>query len=212
MIFYIIALTIGLYICLKYKYVGLILSILSLFLFVFLCLKKGNTLFFLLKAMLVIVTGIVSYTALTFECTTSCINVFFTSIIRLNILTILLASMNNMLLSFGLIFVGITTPYFYFVNNTIKFKSTFINMDLWVLLFTVTLAYWVYVDYNYFLMPKEYLLTLIVPCIFHFLFNKWAESRMLATLLFFMFASVIDKPEENIRIINDSLSSFLKIK
>lgn len=212
MILYIITVIIALYFCLKYKYVGLNLSIFALFLSLFLCLKKGNTLFFLFKALLVIFTAIVFYTALTFECTASYINGVFTNMIRLNILALLLSSMNNVLLSFGFLFVGITTPYFYFENNAFKNKSAFINVDLWVLLFTVTLSYWVYVDYKFLLMPKEILLTTIVPCIFHFLYNKWFESRICCLLVLAIFTSIVDKPEENVRIINDSLSSFLNIK
>ena len=142
---------------------------------------------FMIKMNLIVFSAHCIMIGLIYKCTRTSINQIFTWSIRLNI-GILLFVAENYIIKSLLLFSAITTPYIY-MNDTIVLKSSFINKDLWVFLTGIILL-WFYItnkDFNTNNTLYIVLLAIIIPTIFHFINNKYFESRAILMCLVLIF-------------------------
>jgi hypothetical protein len=143
---------------------------------------------FMLKMHLIIFTSMCIFIGLLYDCIQNLINKILTWLIRLNI-GVLIFAINNYLIKCLLFFSVITTPYVLINNKSIEMKPSFINKDLWVFLTTIILL-WFYNENIHFKNNNSFihvLISLIIPCIFHFMNDKYFESRAMLLCLTMIF-------------------------
>jgi len=97
---------------------------------------------------------------------------------------------DNLFIKGMIIVLAITTPYIKTTNEGAVLRSSFMNKDLWVVLSTIT----IFLYYNHFgdFIHKTnsfmiLVLTLGIPCLFHFVNNKFIESKIILLCLYFIF-------------------------
>jgi len=187
------------------KFVGLILSIITFFMVIFMpFVNNYKSIGFMIKMNLIVFSSICIMIGLLYKCTQDSINKILTWTIRLNI-GLLLFSIDNYIIKILLLFSAITTPYLYITNNynepnentkdneknesSIVLKSSFIDKDVWVLLTgLILIAY--YTKSKSFNKNTSFcivLLAIFVPTIFHFVNNKYFESRLILLCLVIIF-------------------------
>ena len=159
-------------------YIGIYLSIFTLFFANTLVYVNNYGVHFMIKAELVIFTALCIYSGIIYECLQHSINRILTWLIRLNI-GVLIFTIHNYVLQFLLLVSAITTPYVGVRNDKIQLTTFLINPDLWVIFTTLVLT-WYYHDNVYFKNNNSIffvLLALYIPAILHFLNNQYFESR-----------------------------------
>lgn len=170
------------------KYTGLYLSILSFFVITLMPFIYNYKTPFMLKLHLIILTSICIFAGLLYDCIRSPIHQILTWLIRLNIGCLFFA-IDNYTIKGLLLFSAITTPYVFINNEGIILKSSFIHKDIWVVLTTISLL-WFYCENKYFNANSSFylvLLSLLIPFVFHFVYNKYFESRAILLCLSMLF-------------------------
>lgn len=170
------------------KYIGLFLAIFTFFIVILMpFVNNYKSAGFMIKMNLIIFSSLCIMIGLIYKCTRHSINQILTWSIRLNI-GILLFVAENYIIKALLLFSAITTPYIY-INDTIVLKPSFINKDLWVFLTGIILL-WFYItnkDFNTNNTLYIVLLAIIIPTLFHFINNKYFESRAILMCLVLIF-------------------------
>jgi hypothetical protein len=192
------------------KFVGLILSVITFFMVIFMpFVNNYKSIGFMIKMNLIVFSSICIMIGLLYKCTQDSINKILTWTIRFNI-GVLLFSTNNYLIKLLLLFSATTTPYLYITDepndqndqndpnkankkndneSIIVLKSSLINKDLWVVLTGLILILY-YAKSKSFNTNNSFcivLLAIIIPTIFHFINNKYFESRLILLCLVIIF-------------------------
>jgi len=170
------------------KQIGLYLSAITFILVTIMPSVNNYKTPFMLKMHLIIFTSICIFIGILYDCIQNSINKILTWLIRINI-GVLIFAIDNYLIKGLLLFSVITTPYVFINNKSIDLTSSFINKDLWVFLTTIILL-WFYNENIYFKNNNSFtlvLISLIIPCIFHFINNKYFESRAILLCLAIIF-------------------------
>jgi len=170
------------------KNIGLYLSIFTFFIVTMMPSIYNYKTPFMIKMHLIIFTSICIFAGILYECIRNSVNKILTWLIRLNI-GILCFAIDNYVIKGLLLFSTITTPYVCVENESIALKSSFIDKDVWVILSTVVL-FWFYNENIYFKTNSSFfliLMSLIIPFVFHFVYNKYFESRAILLCLSIIF-------------------------
>ena len=138
-IIYIFVISIIIFIYNKNKWIGIVISILLLFVNCFLPYTKGYLPLTMIKIFLIIFGSFLLFSSLLITCIQSYINIILTNIVRLNIF-ILLFTTSNLFLILSLLFLTITTPIFTIKNNMVEMSNTIIPKNIWVILTTIILT------------------------------------------------------------------------
>jgi hypothetical protein len=141
-----------------------------------------------MKLQFVIFTAFCVFFGIIYKSTRNIINPILTWLLRINI-GILYFALDNLWVKGLLLFSAITTPYFTASDTGIVMRSSFLNKEIWIVLTSfILIAYYttdidVYKTNNYTLL----LIAIIIPTLFHFINNKYLESRIIILCLFIIF-------------------------
>jgi hypothetical protein len=187
----------------KDKRIGIVVSILLLFVLCFVPYTIGYLPVTMIKLMLIVFGSFLLFFSLIFKCIQDIVNNILTTCVRLNFFGLILTS-NNLFLMVSLLFITITTPIFTVQNNKVKMENMIIPKNLWVLLSTIVLIFY-YILTPYFCHNVSLvILAVIIPCVMHFLNDNFLESRALSLCMFFIF-DIFNNSKKNINnLIEDS--------
>ena len=79
-----------------------------------------------------------------------------------------------------------------FSKNNAKLSKIFTNVNLYIILYTVTLAYYFMINPNFYEHFYLHMFAIILPFLSHFINNKWMETRALCLCLIFIY-DILDK-------------------
>jgi len=170
------------------KYVGLYLVFITFFLVTLIPYVNQYKAPTMMKLQFVIFTAFCVFFGIIYKSTRNIINPILTWLLRINI-GILYFALDNLWVKGLLLFSAITTPYFTASDTGIVMRSSFLNKEIWIVLTSfILIAYYttdidVYKTNNYTLL----LIAIIIPTLFHFINNKYLESRIIILCLFIIF-------------------------
>lgn len=184
----------------KYKITGLIVSVVALLSGFLLYYTDKYSISTLIKVYLVIITSVIVFYKLNFKWGGN-VNYLYTFLLAINVFVLIFSVIKNpfahnyitnYFLVFCFLLVTVSTPLGNISKNNAKFTKIFTNINIYVILYTLTLAYYFIINPNW----KEHLylniLALILPFISHFTNNRWIETRSLCLCLLSIY-DVIDK-------------------
>ena len=137
---------------------------------------------------LIIFTSLCLFVGILYKCTRNIINPVITWLLRLNVGVLFFAN-ENLFLKTLVLFTAITTPYLTTNDNGVMMRSFLVNKDVWVLLYTITLAVFYTVDIDFF-TNNSYpilLIGLALPLLLHFISNRFLESRVILLCMIIVF-------------------------
>lgn len=170
------------------KYIGLYLTVVAFFLVSIMpCIISYNA-SLMIKTQLVVFTSFCIFVGILYKSTRNIINPILTWLLRLNIGVLYFAN-ENVFLKGMTLFIAITTPYVTTSDQGIVMRSSFLNKDVWVLLYTIGILVFYTVDVDFFTHNSYNLLliSLLIPLLLHFISNKFLESRVLLLCLCVVF-------------------------
>jgi zinc transporter ZupT len=143
---------------------------------------------FMIKMHLIIFTALCVFIGILYKCTRDLINNVLTWLIRLNI-GVLFFAIDNVFIQGLLLLSTITTPYVIASDSGILLRSSFINKDLWVILTGIILFVYYNSDIDFVVNTTLFmiLLAIIIPTMFHFINNKYLETRVMLLCLCIIF-------------------------
>ena len=170
------------------KYVGLYLAVVTFFAVTIMPSINDYKAPFMIKMHLIIFSALCVFTGILYKCTRDLINNVLTWLVRLNI-GILFFAIDNMLIKGLILLSTITTPYISASDSGILLRSSFINKDLWVILTGIILFIYYNSDIDFVINNTLFmiLLAIIIPTLFHFINNKYFESRFMLLCLCIIF-------------------------
>ena len=116
----------------KDKRIGIIVSILLLFVLCFVPYTIGYLPVTMIKLMLIVFGSFLLFFSLNFKCIQDIVNKILTTCVRLNFFGLILTT-NNLFLMVSLLFITITTPIFTVQNNKVKMENMIISKNLCVM-------------------------------------------------------------------------------
>lgn len=179
------------------KYVGLYLSVLTFFIVTLLPLVHGYKTPYIIKCHLIILLSFCIFIGILYDCTRKLINPSLTWLLRINI-GVLFFSIDDWIIQGLLLFSAITTPYVSAKDKGIQLRSSFINKDVWVVVTGIILLIY-YNTHVSFLINNSFplvLFAILIPTLFHFINNKYLESRVMLLCLCMIFEAF--KTDQNI--------------
>ena len=184
----------------KYKITGFIFSLIAL-LFGFLLYYTDNYSYpALIKCYLVFITAFIFFYKLNFKWKLN-VNYLLSFLLAMNVFVLIFSVMknpfaNNYITNYFLVFcfllVTISTPLGKVSKNSAKLTKVFTNVNLYIILYTVTLAYYFIINPNFKEHFYLHMFAIILPFLSHFINNKWIETRALCLCLIFMY-DLLDK-------------------
>lgn len=186
----------------KYKIIGFIFSLIVL-LFGFLLYYTDNYSYSgLIKSYLVFILAFIIFYKLNFNWKLN-VNYLLTFLLAMNVFVLIFTVMknpftNNYITDYFLVFcfllLTISTPLGKVSKNNAKLTKIFMNVNLYIILYTFTLAYYFIINPNF----KDHYLYLhmfaiILPFLSHFINNKWIETRGLCLCLIFIYDILDEK-------------------
>ena len=187
----------------KDKRIGIVVSVLLLFVLCFIPYTIGYLPVTMIKLMLIVFGSFLLFFSLNFKCIQDIVNKILTTCVRLNFFGLILTT-NNLFLMVSLLFITITTPIFSVQNNKVKMESMIIPKNLWVLLSTIVLIFYYILNPHFCHNVSLVLLAVIIPCLMHFLNDNFLESRALSLCIIIIF-DIFNNSKKNINnLIQDS--------
>ena len=184
----------------KYKIIGFIVSIIALLSGFLLYYTDQYTIATLIKLYLVSVTSVIVFYKLNFKWNVN-VNYLLTFLVAINVFVLIFTVMGNpftqyhiinYFLVFCFLLVTLSTPLFNISKNKTKMTKILTNVNIYIILYTITIAYYLMINPIF----KEHLylnlFAIILPFISHFTNNKWIETRALCLCLLFIY-DLIDK-------------------
>jgi hypothetical protein len=170
------------------KYVGLYLAVFTFFAVTIMPSINDYKAPFMIKMHLIIFTALCVFIGILYKCTRDLINNVLTWLIRLNI-GVLFFAIDNVFIQGLLLLSTITTPYVIASDSGILLRSSFINKDLWVILTGIILFVYYNSDIDFVVNTTLFmiLLAIIIPTMFHFINNKYLETRVMLLCLCIIF-------------------------
>jgi len=202
---YILVTFIFIYSVIKDKRIGVVISIISLFVICFIPYTIGYLPVTMIKIMLLILGALILFTSLVFTCTQHTINKFqiLTTFVFLNSFCLIFTT-NNIFMILSLLFLSITTPIFTVKGTSVIIESSLISKDIWVIFSTIILSFY-YILNPYFCHNTSMVITaLLIPCFMHFYNNMFLEARALSLCIFFIFDILNNSKKSISDLITDS--------
>jgi len=170
------------------KFAGMMMAVLLLFIIPFQQYMVGYLPLVVHKCTLIILSGIVLFSALLFECIRNVVNRYsiLTHLFRLNILCLIVTVYNPIILCLNLLLV-LTTPSIFAKNGNVEMKPNVVSIHWWVVLYTVFLIFYYMINPYFCSNLLLVILALVIPCILHFVSNQFIESRVICLFLFILF-------------------------
>jgi len=170
------------------KYVGLYLAVVAFFFVSIMpCIISYNAPL-LIKTQLIVFTSFCIFVGILYKSTRNLINPILTWLLRINVGVLYFANENIFMKGLAL-FIAITAPYITTSDAGVVTRSSFLDKNLWVLLYTIGLFVFYTVD-NDFYMNNSYnilLISLLIPFLLHVISNKFVESRVIVLCLCIVF-------------------------
>ena len=184
----------------KYKITGFIFSLIA-FLFGFLLYYTDNYSYsVLIKCYLVLIAAFIFFYKLNFNWKVN-VNYLLSLLLAMNVFVLIFTVMknqfvNNHITDYFLVFcfllVTISTPLAKVSKNNAKLSKIFTNVNLYIILYTLTLAYYFMINPNFYEHFYLHMFAIILPFLSHFINNKWMETRALCLCLIFIY-DILDK-------------------
>jgi hypothetical protein len=185
-VLYLLSTTWLIYLYLKDKRLGILVSSVLVFALCFVPYTIGYLPLTMIKLTLIVFGAFLLFLSIVYPCIQNIVNKVLTTFVRLNIF-VLIFTTNNIFLILSMIFLTITTPIFTVQNTTVKMESMIIPKDLWVLLSTIGLIiYYLLIPY-FCINIWVVIFAVTIPCVMHFCTNNFLESRALCLCTFIMF-------------------------
>ena len=173
----------------KFKIIGFLLSILLFFLAPLLYYSDEYILSTFVKFYLIICFSVLAFSKLNFNLDIN-VNSILWLLAFLNVF-ILIFNNNDILITILLILTSISVPYICVSGKNIQMKKMLLNVDLFVILYSFVIAYYVISNDSFQEHLSLNLLALLLPLISHFVNNKFMETRSLL-LVFLLLFDIID--------------------
>ena len=181
----------------KYKIIGLIVSCILLFFGFLLYYNHDYTQAGIIKVYLVAIASTLLFYKLNTNWEIN-LNYLLTFLLALNVFVLIFTVIKNpfsknyitsYFLAFCFLLLVVSTPFGYITKNKVELKQMFMNVNLYVILYTIILGYYFIINRNPHFKKSLYLhlSAIIIPFISHFVINKWAETRALCLCLVFIY-------------------------
>ena len=188
----------------KYNILGLIISVIALLLGFLLYYTDGYSVTTIIKFYLVNVMSFLIFYKLNFKSKIN-INYLLTILLLINVFVLIFSvvenpfannQITNKFLAFCFSLVFLSTPQVSVSNNKIKITKILTNVNIYIILYTISLAYYFIVNPAIAHHKYLHLFALIIPFISHFTNNRWLETRGICLCLIFIY-DAIDKINYN---------------
>ena len=183
---YILAVVALIYVYLKDKRVGIVVSVLFGFVLCFLPYTNGVFPTTMIKLTLIVFASFILFASLNYVCIQPAVNQILTFIVRLNFIVLIIAS-HNIFVIISLLFLTATTPIFTVKDGRVQMESAIIPKNMWVLFSTVVLIAFYALNPWFCNKLVISIFAVIIPCIAHFLNDTFLETRALSLFLLIIF-------------------------
>ena len=183
---YILAVVALIYVYLKDKRVGIVVSFIFAFALCFLPYSVEFLQVARIKVMLIFIASFLLFASLNYVCIQPAVNKILTTLVRLNFLLLILTT-PNIFINITLLFLASTTPIFTVNDGRVKMESSIIPKNAWVLLSTVGLIAFYILNPWFCSKLVVSIFAVIIPCIAHFFNDTFLETRALSLFLLIIF-------------------------